>query len=265
MRGSGQMQSVIWAFGSMLALMLIISFVPPLGFTLKGKYFVVFFGFVFALGGNAAVLSIPLWQTLLLLLLITFFAAYIMNNRMSSILYKEQDQLEEQYVDEPVFNKPSEKNSELDLEELEVQDLIIEATPSPSRMAAKIANLEPKIGQLIDVLDDEDISFLQDRDTLPEVEKEVIDDAILEVSYISDIEAMLQDDTTDSYKLSDEDFLGEIEDIKPKNITEEEVTIDFYEDENQLEELYRTLNIDTKNNNVNLDKSKTKRELELQK
>jgi hypothetical protein len=82
------MQTVFYAFGSMIVLMLIISFLR-LGLTLKGKFIIVFTSFVLALGGAATIASFPLWQTSLMLIVLIFFAAYFMDSRLGPVFYKE--------------------------------------------------------------------------------------------------------------------------------------------------------------------------------
>src|SRR4051794_4734269 len=93
------MQTIIWAIGSMVVLLLIISFLP-LGYTFKGKFFVVVASFILSLGGLAAVSTFPLWQTALLLLALIFFVAYFMNNRMGTLLFRENPVFAEVVDDE---------------------------------------------------------------------------------------------------------------------------------------------------------------------
>ena len=89
------MLTVIWVLGSML-LMLLIHFLLPLGYTTKGKFIVVVTSGLLALGGLAATSAIPVWQTLLILLALSFFAAYIMDSRMAKSLYMTKEQFLEE-------------------------------------------------------------------------------------------------------------------------------------------------------------------------
>lgn len=80
------MELVALAFGSMLILLLALSIVP-LGFTFKGKLMIVFSSFVIALGGAAAAQTVSLWLTILLLVLLVFLFSYLLNQRLSMLIY----------------------------------------------------------------------------------------------------------------------------------------------------------------------------------
>ncbi|WP_026572293.1 hypothetical protein [Bacillus sp. UNC438CL73TsuS30] len=92
------MQTIIWAFGSMIVLLLVLIFLP-LGFTLKGKVSIVMASFVISLGGLVAsnTFSLPLIAVLLIGLI--FFTAYLLEHRAGRILYAEDQSHEEKYFD----------------------------------------------------------------------------------------------------------------------------------------------------------------------
>ncbi|OIK16961.1 hypothetical protein BIV60_01405 [Bacillus sp. MUM 116] len=92
------MQTIIWAFCSMIVLLLVLLFLP-LGFTLKGKLFIVLSSLIISLGGLAASNTFSLPLTAILLILLIFITAYILNQRASRILYDPNQSLEENYID----------------------------------------------------------------------------------------------------------------------------------------------------------------------
>ncbi|WHZ01906.1 hypothetical protein QNH48_23450 [Neobacillus sp. YX16] len=218
------MELIIWAFSSMVLLLLIIS-VLPLGFTKKGKLLVVFLGFLLALGGIAASATFPLWQTFLFILALTFFAAYILNNRLSGFFYHTPQLDEENDIevsDIPFTTIPVEKDSEIDI--LDLQDFETRIFPSQNREERiKIItdlSFNSEIGNVS--TNDEDIAFLQDRNISNDVEEEEIKTKIeLDSGYLSEIESLLLEET-----------VGILEPVHPEAKSENKVN-DYF-----LNELY---------------------------
>jgi hypothetical protein len=151
------MLPIIWTSGSVLVLILIISFLP-LGFTLKGKFFIVLASFVLALGGLAAVSSFPLWETALMLIALIFFTAYFMDNRIGALLFKEIPSFENEQTNEieiPVDQSKidiKKNNNSLELTELELVE--------PAAIKLK-DNYQPLVQKVTEEVFDEDISFLE--------------------------------------------------------------------------------------------------------
>ncbi|QCJ43633.1 hypothetical protein FAY30_17875 [Bacillus sp. S3] len=81
------MVMIIWALGTMLVLLLILSIIP-IGITFKGKFIIVLASFIISLGGLISVSTFSLWQITLMLFGLVFFSAYFMDKRLGSILYK---------------------------------------------------------------------------------------------------------------------------------------------------------------------------------
>lgn len=81
------METMIWAFCSMAVLILILIFLP-LGYTLKGKFIIGVFCFILSVGGLVAIPTFSFWQTTFMLCILIFFVAFILYNRLGSILYK---------------------------------------------------------------------------------------------------------------------------------------------------------------------------------
>jgi hypothetical protein len=200
------MQTIIWAFGSSLVLMLIISFLP-LGFTLKGKLFVVLAGFVLALGGLAATTSFPIGAIVLMLLVLAFFVAYMIDSRMGSLVYAEQDKAGEvvyEDTEQPLGTKQSENHELEDMEfQLEKSEVSFNFVATPSSKEEKN-----------DFDLDEDIAFLQERETKVEFEPVIVDPQV-EVSYLSDIESMLLEESVKSLE-TEKDWLDKVTVTKEK-------------------------------------------------
>ncbi|MFJ7727115.1 hypothetical protein ACIQXV_13215 [Neobacillus sp. NPDC097160] len=125
------MQTIVWAISSMAGLMLIISFLP-LGYTLKGKFFIVFVSFILSLGGLAAASTFPMWQTAIILFGLIFFTSYFMNNRMGNLIIKENPIYEE--VLEEKFDHPSTSMNVMEIdEEIVVSDSFYQETRSKEK------------------------------------------------------------------------------------------------------------------------------------
>ncbi|WP_042459220.1 ABC transporter permease family protein [Neobacillus dielmonensis] len=199
------MQTIIWVIGSVAVLMLIMSFLP-LGYTLKGKILIVSISFLLSLIGVAAISSFSLWLTVLMLVALSFFAAYFINNRFETLLVKETSLLVDEMDDDEFgveaisTNAISENpvkflNEDLDgsLSEttyLNTEDNLVLHETQP----AAINGTDEQAENDVELLDD-DISFLLNRNTeVPaqeEKEKEE-EDNNFETGYLSDIESLLE-------------------------------------------------------------------------
>jgi hypothetical protein len=204
------MQILIWAIGSMLVLMLILSFLP-LGYTFKGKVLIAFVGFVISLGGLAAAWNFPLWQTILMLVSIIFFTAYIMDSRTRSYLYKERfsdiDNLNvrktglkdhfEQVIDDIPTN----------LGEVETSPLINRDSDIKS-----IRSLIPDYIKVVQEKDnnDEDISFLLEHNIDSDIKGENRN-IVSEIDYLHEIETLLVKDIDEKMDDLAEELAGKID------------------------------------------------------
>jgi hypothetical protein len=222
------MQTIIWAIGTTLLLLLIISFLP-LGFNLKGKLSVVFAAIVIALGGLAFVNFVPLWQIFLIMLILTFFVAYMMDSRLGNVLYKsflpEEELMEEMNL--PFSNRQTLKDTELDVLDLEEMEL---TAPTSISISAGQSAMQP---ESLQVLEDEfkeiDTSFLQDLGK----ENQVIDDKDdLEIvdGYLSEIENMILEDSEEKNELVEDSWLDELANLDDIAI-EENKQEDSFQDE----------------------------------
>lgn len=235
------MQTVIWAFGSMVVFMLIFYFLP-LGFTMKGKLIIGLAGFVLALGGNAAVVSFPIWLTFIILAVVSFFVAYMMNSRLASTVYQQEERFsyEEDYNTntELPINKKSEKASDLDLLDLDELD-VSGPTYTNLKVEASLPSSEHEVIQAkvnIDAIDEE-ISFLDDRDSEDAIE--IIDEVSeAETSYLSEIESLLLEDSKETINSEEDSWLDELAELSQPELEEDKDKSDYdnlIEDDFELE------------------------------
>jgi hypothetical protein len=256
------MLTVIWVFGSML-LMLLIHFLLPLGYTKKGKIIVVILSGLLAMGGLAATSAFPLWQTFLVLLILSFFAAYIMDSRLGKVMYLSK----EQFIDEidfedneTSFNVSKQTEKTLDIELMDLSELEITASSSTSKRDENTASADSL---------EEDISFLQERD-LEDNSGVLIEDEVLEVGYLSDIESLLEDSSQEKVDLQedkleslDEDnWLDELAELTLIKDEEKNSIIEPELDDFELDELFAFKEVAPA---TDKDDSKPKKVLELQK
>lgn len=258
------MLTVIWVLGSML-LMLLMHFLLPLGYTTKGKFVVVVSSGLLALGGIAAVSIISLWQTLLILLVLSLFAAYIMDSRLGKVMYETKEHfIEENDIPDSdssfILSKQPETSSDIEL--MDLSELEITASTSVIKQDEETFSAESL---------DEDISFLQDREIESEPE-DYLENGELEVGYLSDIESLLEESTQEKVEVLEEkvvshdeegwlDELAELTLIKDeeKSINEESNLEDF-----ELEELFADKEVAAARSTDNAE-SKPIKVLELQK
>lgn len=203
---------IIWAFSSMIFLLLII-FVIPLGFTVKGKLFAVLASFLLGLGGLIASLSFPLWETALMLIALIFFTAYFMDNRIGSLLFKEfpsnEEKLPKEFISDHsdfqmVTKKIPDSFDHTDVNSIKdpLSNLIDGSDLLTMRGLEKVIENENN-------LQDDDISFLLVRNLEEKVENQIGKKIEPEIGYLSDIESLLVEASNE--KIKDQiDILEEI-------------------------------------------------------
>ncbi|WHY76355.1 hypothetical protein QNH20_19845 [Neobacillus sp. WH10] len=233
------METMIWAIGSMVALMLIISFLP-LGYTLKGKFFVVIASFMLSLGGLAAASTFPLWQTALMLFGLIFFTAYFMNNRMGTLIYQENSVAEEVF-DEGVHYYNSENREDNNLVEIDEElALLASSTINLEKDTASERSLSPIMSNIEEIVNDkpeivdEDITFLLERNTEIEVNEE-LEETNLENRYLSEIESLLEIEIEKAEAVED-DMLEELHDLPAISFEEKEHDQIVVTDEESLDD-----------------------------
>lgn len=217
------MQTIIWAFCSMLLFLLIISF-SPLGFTYKGNFFISLIGFLLALGGIAAVTSLPLWEIALMLAVLIFLLAYFMDRRVGAVIYKESHVFREELNDE--FETSISHNSFELVKDDSLIDSGVSKTVLPtfiddgSNSALSLVSVKSEFNQELDKVGEiveEDISFLIDRNIDSEVVKHI--ELAPVNAYLSDIENLLAVDDLGEITVNlDNNSLEEIADMSSNNV-----------------------------------------------
>jgi hypothetical protein len=194
--GGGQMQNIILMSSSLVILTLLISFLP-LGFTLKGRFLIVLSSLLISLGGLAAVSTFPYWETALMMVVLCFFAAYFMHNRIGTQLYLENQAFEHFEEDDESFSIDFQSNHNEDfLEKTKVSEVpIIDVLNSTKNEFSHSPDKNTESGTVENdqVLIDEDVSFLLERNSDKD-EKEQIVQSESETGYLSDIESLIAED-----------------------------------------------------------------------
>ncbi|MDR7077912.1 membrane protein implicated in regulation of membrane protease activity [Neobacillus niacini] len=257
------MLTVIWVLGTML-LMLLIHFLLPLGYTTKGKIVVVVSSGLLALGGLASTAAFPVGQTLIMLLVLSFFVSYIMDSRLGKVIYKTKEQfIEEDDIEgsesTSINTIKTEKTSDIEL--MDLSELEISTSSSVNKLEVDPLSVDSL---------DEDISFLQDREIESDNE-EILDDAELEVGYLSDIESLLEESPEEKKvelqvgkveSLDEESWLDELAELTVIKDEEKDTFEETQFEDFELDELFADKEVAATSDN---DESKPKKVLELQK
>jgi hypothetical protein len=254
------MLPVIWVLGSML-LLLLIHFLLPLGYTKKGKFIVVVTSGLLAMGGIATVFALPLWQTYLVLLALSFLSAFVMDSRFGKFMYTAKEQvIEDIRFDDNKSSSILTKQTEetLNIELMDLSELEI-TTPSYS---------VPKLNEdsILPESLDEDLSFLQDREVVSNTKTDNEDDD-LEVVYLSDIESLLEEEKVELKEdklesLEEEGWLDELAELIVLKEDEKSPNLETQVDDFELEELFAEKEVAV---SFDRDGSKPNKVLELQK
>ena len=186
------MGSLIWAFGAMLITILIVYFLP-IGLTKMGKIIVPITGFLLALGGLAAASSFPLWQTLVMLVVLILFVSYILDTRLGNRLYMNGDNhvIDHTETIEQGFMETAVSHEQHHSESLPVQADILKKKGSASTPQQKKQQVE---AEPVYIEHDDDISFLLNRSfTMEEEKSNKTEEPTREVDYLSELEEILVD------------------------------------------------------------------------
>jgi hypothetical protein len=267
------MVSLIWALGSTLVIMLLISFLP-LKFTLKGKLIAVLTSLLLALGGLAASASFPLWQTALMLGVLSFFIAYFLDKRIGTLIYKENSIIADTFED---MDETSDSEYHLDM--VKSVDLVqvneeLAISESAQVNVEKVSELEVSPAEQLSEIDrevtgnleliDEDISFLIERNIEDKAEEEM--KALEpEIGYLSDIESLLADVTEEKVEAA-ADVLAEISDL-PTNDGKQKLPTQLESDpldDSLFDFLLATKEVASGSDNI-LEEIKTMEKVSLQK
>jgi hypothetical protein len=189
------MGELLWAFGSMLIVLLVV-YLLPLGFTKKGKVILVITSFILALGGIAATASFSFLLSLPILVVLTLFVTYLLDQRLGKWLYSTEGLSKEPEM-EDVFLE-TELQTAASLERIHQQKNETALEPLNLLKEEKNENNNMKDQSNTNIpfeTGDEDISFLLNRSISLEKEtsKKQENPKHGEVDYLSEIEELLND------------------------------------------------------------------------
>lgn len=200
-KGSARMQTMVWAIGSMVVLMLIIFFVPS-GYTLKGKILVVFTSFILSLCGFAATTIFPLWQTDIMLIALIFFFAYFLSKHLGNFIVKADS------VDQETSHR-SEAFKDAALQEMK-EELILPVFATANFETDRRNDIIPSLSNIEEITKNyqEPINGVNNQSVY----------GLLENNYLSDIESLIESESEtkleDSFKEIDDDLLPIISNAK---------------------------------------------------
>lgn len=187
------MQMVLWAFGSMLAFLLILSFLP-IGFTFKGKAITAFAGLVLALVGLLASTVLSILQTVFILFLLVLSTAMILNRRLESVLYKSSlvpefmDEIEEDFT---VYKPVREISSKEPFASIPVMEV-----PAITMDGPELAPQKPEIEHL-EIMEEVNLFPLLEMESPAIDQKKFIADSFSDEGYLSEIESLLEENQSE--------------------------------------------------------------------
>jgi hypothetical protein len=192
------MDELLWAFCSMLIVLLVFYFLP-LGLTKKGKVILVISSFILALGGIAATASFSFVLSLLILVLLILFVTYLLDQRLGRWLYSKEESFGEHETEDIFLETPLQTAASLEMIHQQKNDAVLEPLTLLKDKKEKNTSVEAKEESEKDIpmeTGDEDISFLLNRSVSLEKEtsKKQQEQRDEEFDYLSEIEELLNDD-----------------------------------------------------------------------
>ncbi|WP_413308460.1 hypothetical protein AA0X95_10040 [Bacillus sp. 1P10SD] len=209
------MTLILWAFITMLVLMLIL-FIIPLRLTVKGKLLIALTCFLFAISGLFLVALFPLWETTLMLLTLIFLTAYFMATRIGMWIINNPPVFKTELNKESIYQvnfQVSTINESTSLESKELNKGFSKPTINFEE-EIKIQNIPYK-----DNLIDADISFLLERNF--EIQADVQREAHeKEKSSLLEIEGLLVEKSIGKGNSSNLYWLDDMDDLlEPQDST----------------------------------------------
>ena len=209
------MESLIFALVSLILLVPIL-IILPLGLKARGKFTVIAVSFLIAIIGLLANNTFLLWQSGLMVVLLAFLVAYILDKRLGNTIFRTyytekkvsmaenkaviESRAElvetEQALPEIIQNQTEENQNNMvtiEQEELKIEpyeeEIVVEKDDTRNKEKVEVSNSE-------DFSMDEDISFLMNRNKFAEDHHETNTDDhsihSLEMNYMEEIEKMLE-------------------------------------------------------------------------
>lgn len=208
------MQTYLWALGSLVVLVPILYFLP-LGMSKKGKWIALVTSVLLASFGLLAQMVVPLWELLVLLVLLIGLVVYMMDKKLGAALYipalaaqsgEVVEMSETEYQQKDVFKKSiQESSSNMD------ENLLNESVPFPSIIdETTTEEIVPESfveNQSIDEVE----SFIEGVETpvyslqteAPMIEEDSLPS--IQESYLADIEELLAEDFDEIEQLEEKE------------------------------------------------------------
>jgi hypothetical protein len=192
------MDELLWAFGSMLIVLLVV-YLLPLGLTRKGKVILVISSFILALGGIAATASFSFFLSLLILVVLILFVTYLLDQRLGRWLYSKEEFFVERENEDIFLETQLQTAASLEKIHQRNNHATLEPLTLLKDKKEKNASVEVKEESETDIpfeTGEEDISFLLNRSISLEKEtsEKQEEQKNEEVDYLSEIEELLNDD-----------------------------------------------------------------------
>jgi hypothetical protein len=191
------MDKLLWAFGSMLIVLLVV-YLLPLGLTKKGKVIIVITSFILALGGIAATTSFSLLLSLLILVVLILFVTYLLDQRLGKMLYSKEETFGEREPEDVFLETQLQTAASLEMLQQRKNEASLEPLNLLKDKNEKNDSADVKKESETDIpfeTGDEDISFLLNRSISMENEtsKKQEEQKHKDVDYLSEIEELLND------------------------------------------------------------------------
>lgn len=223
------MEELIVSIVSLIVLIPIIYFLP-IGLTKKGKALVILAAFIFANLGILAKNSIPLWQTGLLIVLLTFLTVFIIDRRFNKYMFS-SGLGENKEIPEMALESLVEQDSFVDITEVEAKEGI--SLEKLNGVERKPKSIESEIVPLVQEEESEieELSFDLNE---PEQQEEIVEaapqieeeDFELDVTFLEDRDSLVEDleVSYDNEESLSEGYMSEIEQLLENEEMEEETS-----------------------------------------
>ncbi|MFJ7679120.1 hypothetical protein ACIQXQ_13860 [Peribacillus sp. NPDC097198] len=214
------METIVFA-GISLVLLIPIVYVLPLSLTFKGKLVIIGGAVAVSLAGLVVANNYPLWQALLLLTLLLFFALFLIGKKIEPLMLSNQEEASdfyERYNDSAVLIETSRDRASLSkIEESEAEQKEKMGYESSEHHVAVSKERVQETEEEQEFADDEIVVF----------EAEFLDtrtNDLEEVESISEIEVPVKSEISDIEKLLEEDFMEPVTE-ETESIPEIEVPV----------------------------------------
>lgn len=212
----GEMESLLFALMSIVILFPILYFLP-IGFSIRGKITVLIVSLLIVLLGLMASQVVPLWQTLLLELLVVGIVTYLLNQRLGNMLFatvEDDEVFEEENHSKSVLEGLNETYSYIASSDKFVKQSVVEEQATTDEPVKENHQLNVDLDSN-ELFSSSELEVAVASEELEETTIEIVVDSDQEdEGYLGEIEEYLSKETTSK----DEDILV-IDDEQPLSMT----------------------------------------------